>query len=128
MRKEKAVANPNQLVLTSHEALLTDMSRRTGPTRLPADRSLGTTSGTTGTADGGTSRRNSVGMANAAQSAQEWRAKDVVSVPFAGMQVLGLSRQGSYDAANRGEIPTIRVGRRLLVPVIRLRRLLGESV
>jgi hypothetical protein len=58
----------------------------------------------------------------------DWRPKDVVSVPFAGMHVLGLSRQGSYDAASRGEIPTIRVGRRILVPVIPLRRLLGESV
>jgi hypothetical protein len=58
----------------------------------------------------------------------DWRGKDVVSVPFAGIQILGLSRQGSYDAASRGEIPTIRVGRRLLVPVIPLRRLLGESV
>jgi excisionase family DNA binding protein len=29
---------------------------------------------------------------------------------------LGLSRNAAYEAARRGEIPTIRIGRRLLVP------------
>ena len=67
-------------------------------------------------------------MSEPEQIDHDWRGKDVVSVPFAGMQVLGLSRQGSYDAASRGEIPTIRLGRRLVVPVIPLRRLLGEAV
>jgi hypothetical protein len=67
-------------------------------------------------------------MSNGARIDRDWRGEDVVSVPFAGMEILGLSRQGSYDAARRGEIPTIRLGRRLLVPVIPLRRLLGETV
>ena len=58
----------------------------------------------------------------------DWRRRDVVTVPFAGTHVLGLSRQASYDAASRGEIPTIRLGRRLVVPVVQLRRLLGEAV
>lgn len=40
-------------------------------------------------------------------------------------QLLGLSRQSTYDAAARGEIPTIRIGRRLLVPTAALRRLLA---
>ncbi len=39
-------------------------------------------------------------------------------------QILGLSRQGTYDAVTRGDIPSIRVGRRLLVPTAALRRLL----
>jgi excisionase family DNA binding protein len=39
----------------------------------------------------------------------------VYTVPEAG-RLLGLSRNGSYEAAKRGEIPTIRIGRRLLVP------------
>jgi hypothetical protein len=34
-----------------------------------------------------------------------------------------LSRNGSYAAAARGEIPTIKVGRLLLVPVAPLERL-----
>lgn len=29
---------------------------------------------------------------------------------------LGLSRNAAYDAAKRGELPTIRMGKRLLVP------------
>jgi excisionase family DNA binding protein len=39
----------------------------------------------------------------------------VYTVPEAG-RLLGLSRNGSYEAAKRGDIPTIRVGRLLLVP------------
>ncbi len=37
---------------------------------------------------------------------------------------MGLSRQSAYDAAARGDLPTLRVGRRLLVPTAALRRLL----
>ena len=43
-------------------------------------------------------------------------------------RVLGVGRTAAYDAARRGEIPTIRVGRRLLVPAAALDRLLtGET-
>jgi hypothetical protein len=31
-------------------------------------------------------------------------------------EILGISRQSTYNAAYRGEIPTIRIGRRLVVP------------
>lgn len=44
--------------------------------------------------------------------------------PEAG-QALGLSRSGAYEAASRGEIPTIRIGTKLLVPTARLRAMLG---
>jgi hypothetical protein len=40
-----------------------------------------------------------------------------LSVPEAGRRYYGLSRNGSYDAARRGELPTISVGRLLRVPV-----------
>ena len=40
-----------------------------------------------------------------------------LSVPEAGKRYFGLSRNGSYDAAKRGEIPTVRIGRLLRVPV-----------
>jgi excisionase family DNA binding protein len=46
-----------------------------------------------------------------------------VSVEEAG-RILGLSRNGSYAAAARGEIPVIRVGRKLLVPTYRLLEML----
>ncbi len=39
-------------------------------------------------------------------------------------RLLGLSRQSTYDAAARGDVPTIRIGRRLLVPTAALARLL----
>jgi len=40
-------------------------------------------------------------------------------------QALGISRGSAYEAARRGDFPTIRIGRRLLVPTAALRRLLG---
>jgi excisionase family DNA binding protein len=47
----------------------------------------------------------------------------VVSVEVAG-QLLGMSRSAAYRAADRGEIPTIRLGGGLLVPVAALYALL----
>jgi excisionase family DNA binding protein len=41
---------------------------------------------------------------------------------------LGISRNGAYEAAKRGEIPTIKIGRLLKVPVAPFERLLGMSV
>jgi excisionase family DNA binding protein len=40
-------------------------------------------------------------------------------------RLLGISRGAAYRAAACGQIPTIRVGRRLLVPTARLHQLLG---
>lgn len=37
---------------------------------------------------------------------------------------LGICESSCYDAARRGEIPTLRLGRRLLVPVAALEALL----
>ena len=47
-----------------------------------------------------------------------------MSVPEAGKRYFGLCRNSSYDAAARGEIPTIRIGRLLRVPVRALERIL----
>jgi excisionase family DNA binding protein len=49
-----------------------------------------------------------------------------MSVPEAG-RVLGLCRNGAYTAAARGEIPVIRLGRKLRVPVQALERMLEET-
>jgi hypothetical protein len=40
----------------------------------------------------------------------------------------GLCRNASYDAARRGDIPTIKIGRLLKVPTAALRRQLGLEV
>ena len=41
---------------------------------------------------------------------------------------LGISRWSGYEAARKGELPVIRIGRRLLVPRVQLERLLaGEN-
>jgi hypothetical protein len=56
------------------------------------------------------------------------KAPITLSVPEAGKRYFGLSRNGSYDAAARGDIPTIRIGRLLRVPVRRLEKILdGET-
>lgn len=39
--------------------------------------------------------------------------------------LLGLSRSGAYRAASRGELPTVRFGRRIIVPTHKLMSLLG---
>lgn len=49
--------------------------------------------------------------------------RPTMSVPEAG-KLLGLSRGSAYQAARRGDLPTLRVGRRLLVPTDALRALL----
>jgi excisionase family DNA binding protein len=38
---------------------------------------------------------------------------------------LGISRNGAYEAIRRGEIPTIRIGRRLLIPRLALEKMLA---
>ncbi|MFD9123482.1 helix-turn-helix domain-containing protein [Kitasatospora sp. NPDC059571] len=52
------------------------------------------------------------------------RVQPTMTVPEAG-RLLGLQKAASYNAARRGDIPTISVGRRLLVPTAKLRALLG---
>ncbi|RJL22040.1 DNA-binding protein [Bailinhaonella thermotolerans] len=39
--------------------------------------------------------------------------------------VLGITRDGAYDAVRRGDIPSLRIGRKILIPTARLAALLG---
>jgi hypothetical protein len=51
-----------------------------------------------------------------------------LSVPEAGRIYFNLSKNGSYQAARRGEIPTIKIGRLRRVPVRQLEAILdGET-
>lgn len=54
------------------------------------------------------------------------RTRATISVPEAG-QLLGIERKSAYNAARRGELPTITLGRRLLVPTQALLDLLSAG-
>jgi hypothetical protein len=43
--------------------------------------------------------------------------RKTLTVPEAGRLYFDLGRNASYDAARRGDIPTIRIGRLLRVPI-----------
>jgi hypothetical protein len=58
----------------------------------------------------------------------EVTALKTMTVPAAGRIYFGLGRNASYDAAKRGDIPTIRVGRLLRVPVVAMERRLEQAV
>ncbi len=49
-----------------------------------------------------------------------------LSVPEAGKLYFDLGRNASYQAVQRGEIPAIRIGRHLRVPIAALERLLDS--
>ncbi len=49
-----------------------------------------------------------------------------ISVPQAGRVYLGIGRDASYEAARRGDIPVIKIGRLLRVPVIAMERMLDR--
>jgi len=46
------------------------------------------------------------------------------SVPEAG-KLLGIGRNAACEAARRGDIPTIKIGKRVVVPTALLKRMLG---
>jgi excisionase family DNA binding protein len=50
-----------------------------------------------------------------------------VSVEEAG-KILGYSRNTTYEAIQRGEVPVIRLGRKIRVPKAALQRLLDSTV
>ena len=50
-----------------------------------------------------------------------------LTVPEAGRVYFDLGRNASYEAARRGDIPTIKIGRLLRVPVVALERMLQTT-
>lgn len=67
-----------------------------------------------------------MGKAKAKRAVRSMPERLVYEVPEAGA-MLGLSRNSSYSAAARGEIPTIKIGRLLKVPKIAFDRLLERA-
>jgi hypothetical protein len=54
-------------------------------------------------------------------------ARLTMSVPEAGEKYFGLCRNAAYEAARRGDIPTIKIGRLLRVPVRALEKMLDRA-
>jgi hypothetical protein len=51
-----------------------------------------------------------------------------LSVPEAGKTYFGLGRNAAYAAAKRGDLPVIRVGKILRVPIRALERMLDTTI
>jgi excisionase family DNA binding protein len=55
------------------------------------------------------------------------RRRATFSVPEAG-EILGIGRSLAFEAAGSGQLPVIRIGKRLLVPRAALERMLGAPI
>jgi excisionase family DNA binding protein len=55
--------------------------------------------------------------------ARECSQRKTCTIGEAG-EMLGIGRAASYEAARRGDIPTLKIGRRIVVPLAALERLL----
>jgi hypothetical protein len=58
---------------------------------------------------------------------EEPQAPVTLSVPEAGRRYFGLCRGASYAAAEKEQIPTIRIGRLLRVPIRAMERILDQA-
>jgi hypothetical protein len=54
-------------------------------------------------------------------------SEKTLSVPEAGRRYFDMGRQAAYGAAKRGDIPTIRIGRLIRVPVRALEKMLDNA-
>lgn len=59
--------------------------------------------------------------------ATEQEQAKTLSVPQAGKLYFGLARNASYSAAARGDLPVIRIGGKLRVPIVALERMLAQA-
>lgn len=53
--------------------------------------------------------------------------KSVYSIPEVA-KVLGVSRTLAYDLANKGELPVLRLGKRMVIPKVALDKMLDDTV
>ena len=51
--------------------------------------------------------------------------KDVLTVEQAGKR-LGICRNSAYEAVKKGEIPSIKVGGKIIIPVVAFERMLSH--
>ena len=52
--------------------------------------------------------------------------KQTYTIPEAA-SVLGIGRSAAYEAARTGQLPVIRIGKRILVPAVALERMLAGA-
>ncbi len=64
---------------------------------------------------------------NPSTEAEAEHEQYTLTIPQAGKKFYNVGRSASYEAARRGEIPTIKIGRKLLVPVAAVMRRLAEA-
>ena len=50
-----------------------------------------------------------------------------LAVPEAGKRYFGLGKNASYEAVKRGEIPSVKIGARIRVPIVALERMLDGA-
>lgn len=64
-----------------------------------------------------------------AERRAKWRRGEplTITVPEAGWRFFGLSENGSYAAVKRGEIPVIKVGAVMRVPIAAMEELLRKA-
>jgi excisionase family DNA binding protein len=63
-------------------------------------------------------------MSQCSTGAPQWE-RSVYTVEEAGTK-LGIGRNSAYEAVKRGDIPHIRIGKRILIPKTPFDRMLGE--
>jgi excisionase family DNA binding protein len=54
---------------------------------------------------------------------EEMLSEPTISVPDAG-RILGLARNGAYEAVKRGDIPVVRLGHKIRVPTALLKKMI----
>jgi hypothetical protein len=59
-------------------------------------------------------------------SAQQKECR-TLSVPEAGRDYFGLERQAAYRAARAGQLPIVKIGRRMRVPICALELMLKQA-
>jgi len=59
--------------------------------------------------------------------AHQTKQPKTLSVPQAGKIYFGLAKNASYAAVKRGDIPALKIGFRLRVPVAALERMLSSA-
>ncbi len=74
----------------------------------------------------GAKARAPKGAADAALAAAQAAVEHTISVQEAGRRYFNISKNASYQAAAAGQIPTIRVGRLLRVPIKAMEKLLAS--